>query len=210
MRAFFDRRAFDRAARVTDGGRAVIVLGHGVEHVHEFILILGLHVDDARDVAEESDIEEAVVGRSVIAGEAAAVHAKPNGKPLQCHVMDDHVIGALHEGRVNRKERAEALGGEAAGKKRGVFLGDADIEIAVGKFIFENLEFRAAGHGGGDGDDFRVFFSEVRDGAAEQVRACGRGGNIDGAVVDLIGSEAVELAGIVECGLIAAAFSVMM
>ena len=87
-----------------------------------------------------------------------------------------------------------------------MFLGDADVEIAVWKFIFESLQLGPAWHGGGDGDDFRVLFRELRDRPAEDVGAgrcrCG----IGGAVLDLVGAEAVEFPGVVERGLIAAAF----
>ena len=127
-------RAGARAARVADGDRAVVVIGHGPEHVHEFLLVLGLHVDDVRDVPEVADVEKAVVGRAVVAAQSGAVHAEGDIEVLQRHVVDDHVIGALHESRIDGQERLEPLHGEAAGEKRGVFLGDADVEILVGMF----------------------------------------------------------------------------
>ena len=99
-------RAGAGAARVADGDGAVVVVGHGPEHVDEFVLILGLHVDDVRDVAQVADVEEAVVGGAVVAAEAAAVHAERDVEILQRDVMDDHVIGALHEGASRSRGRA--------------------------------------------------------------------------------------------------------
>ena len=147
-----------------------------------------------------------MVGRAIIAGEAAAIHAESHRQVLQRDVMDDHVVGALHEGRVNREERAEAFGGEAAGEKRGVFLGDADIVVAFGHFFFEDLELRAAGHRRGDRDELRIIFCDVGDGAAEEVRAGRRVDGGGGAIVNLISAEAVKFPRIVERGLVAAAF----
>ena len=83
---------------VTDGGGAVIVVGHGPEHIDEFVLILGLHVDDSGDGAEVGDIEQAVMGRTIITGKATSVHAHSHRKVLQGDIVNDHVDGALHEG----------------------------------------------------------------------------------------------------------------
>jgi len=42
--------------------------------------------------------------------------------------VDDHVVGALHEGGIDGKERLETLHREAAGEERGVFLRYAHVE----------------------------------------------------------------------------------
>ena len=81
-----------------------------------------------------------MVRRAVVAAQAAAVHAKRDVQVLQRHVVDDHVVGALHEGGVDREERLQALRGQAAGEERGVFLGDADIEVAVGMCVLTKCE----------------------------------------------------------------------
>ena len=131
------------AARVADGDGAGVVVRHGPEHVDEFVLILRLHVDDAGDVAEVADVEEAVMGRAVVAAERPPRSMqRRTGRFLQRHVMDDHVVGALHEGGVDREEGLEALGGQAAGEERGVFLGDADVEVAVGQLLLEDAQAR--------------------------------------------------------------------
>ena len=120
--------------------------------------------------------------------------------------MNDHVIGALHESGIDGEERPDSLGGEAAGEERGVFLRDADIEITIRQFVFENFQFGSTRHGGGDGNDFRVLLGEVGDSAAKDVRAGRRGGRVRGAVSDLIGAEAMEFARIIERRLVSAAF----
>ena len=201
----FDACAGAVATRVADRNGAVLVVGHGPEHVDEFIFILGLHVNEAGNVPEIADVEESVVSRAVVTRKAAAVHAKTDREVLQGHVMKDHVIGALHEGRVDREERTESLRGVATGKEGGVLLGNADVEVALWDFLFECLELGSAGHGCRDGGDRFVLFGEVSDGASEEFRKSRRSGG-GGAVFDIVRSEAVKFAGFVEGWLVATSF----
>ena len=50
--------------------------------------------------------------RAVVAAESGAIHAERDVEILQRHVVNDHVVGALHEGRVNRQERLELQSAE--------------------------------------------------------------------------------------------------
>ena len=67
--------------------------------------------------------------------------------------MDDHVVGALHEGGVDRADRTEVAGGDAGGEERGVLLGDADVMILPGEFLLQLVEARARWHRSRDTDD---------------------------------------------------------
>ena len=107
------------------------MVGHGPEHVDELVLVLRLHEDPVGDVAEVADVEEPVVSGPVVAREPATVHAEPHRQFLQGHVVNDHVVGPLHEGRVDGQEGLESLRGETAGKQGGVFLGDPDVVVAA-------------------------------------------------------------------------------
>ena len=80
--------------------------------------------------------------------------------------MDDHVVGALHEGGVDRADRAEIAGGDAGGEERGVLLGDADVMILPGEFLLQLVESRPGRHRGGDADH-----AGVRLGLADEERA---------------------------------------
>ena len=202
----FDGFSGERAARVADGGGAVVVIDHGPEHVDEFVFVFGLHVDEAGDVAEVADVEEPVVGGAVVAAEAAAVHAEADGEVLERDVMNDHVIGALHERGVDGEDGFEALSGETAGEEGGMFFGDADVEVAFGDFFLEETEAGAAGHGCGDGGDGGVGFGEADHAFGEDLGA-GRGGRgIGFAGFDLVGAEPVEFVRVGEGGFVAAAF----
>ena len=124
-------------------------------------------MDDVRDVAEVADVEETVMRRAVVAAQAAAIHAERDVQILQRDVVDDHVVGALHEGGVDREKRLEALRREAAGEERGVLLGDADVEISVGMRLGKMDEAGAARHRAGDGDDLVVGLGEFGERLAE-------------------------------------------
>ncbi len=114
------------------------------------------------NVAQIADVEQSVVGRPVVAGKSARSMHRRTGRFWIADVVDEHVVGPLHEGRVNRQEGLEALGGLAAGEKRRVFLGDADIEIALHRdLLLEMRQAGAAGHGRGDRGDVGSFLAKA-------------------------------------------------
>ena len=82
--------------------------------------------------AEVGDVEDAVVGRAVVADEPGAVHREDDVQLLQADVVDDLVEGALQEGRVDRADRLGALEREAGGEQDRVLLGDADVVVLPG------------------------------------------------------------------------------
>ena len=61
--------------------------------------------------------------------------------------MDDAIIGALEEGRVDCHHRPVIHGRHAGGKDHRVFLGDAHIEITSGQLIPQRLQPRTTRHG---------------------------------------------------------------
>ena len=96
------------------------------------------------------------MGGAVGADQAGAVDGEAHRQLLDGDVVHHLVVAALQEGRVDRRERLEALGGEAGGEGDAVLLGDADIEAAFGKALGELVEAGARRHGRGDGDDLLV------------------------------------------------------
>src|SRR3989442_14068137 len=54
---------------------------------------------------------------------------------LDRDVVDQLVVAALQEGRIDAQDRPHALAGEARGKRHRVLLGDADVEVAAGKTL---------------------------------------------------------------------------
>ena len=97
--------------------------------------------------------EPAWVG-AVGADEAGAVDGEAHRQALDRHVVDDLVVGALQEGRVDRGERLVALGREAGGEGDRVLLGDADVEAcASGNRSAKRSRPVPGGHRRGDRDD---------------------------------------------------------
>ncbi len=78
--------------------------------------------------------------------------AKTTLQLLQADVVDDLVVGALQEGRVDRHHRPRALQGQAAGQQDRLLLGDADVEVAVGQLALEDVQAGAGVHGRGDAE----------------------------------------------------------
>jgi hypothetical protein len=60
--------------------------------------------------------------------------------------VDDLVVPALQERRVDRAEGHQALGRQAGREGHRVLLGDADVERAVREPLLEPVEARAAPH----------------------------------------------------------------
>ena len=96
------------------------------------------------------------MGRAVGADQAGAVDGEAHRQVLDRDVMDDLVIAALQEGRIDGAERLVAFGRQAGGEGHRMLLGDADVEGAVGERLLEEVEPVPRGHGGGDGDDLVV------------------------------------------------------
>ena len=118
------------AARIAHGGRAIERHG-GVEHLPALVLVGRRHHHHVRDAAQVGEVERALVRRAVAAHEAAAVDRERHRQVLQRDVVDQLVVGALQERRVDRHHRARALAGHAGGERHRVLLGDRHVEVAI-------------------------------------------------------------------------------
>src|ERR1035441_8321778 len=107
--------AIGTSAPGANGNRTVPVHGRE-EHVGQLVLVLGHHVDHVGDAAEIADVEQAVVRGTVVGREAAAIQAENHRQVLQADIVNDRIESALQEGRVNRAEGFETLGGQAGGE----------------------------------------------------------------------------------------------
>jgi hypothetical protein len=125
----------------------------GGDHMDELGLVGGRHHHHVGQAAEIGDVEGARMGRPVGADQPGAVEREAHRQLLDRHVMDDLVVGALQEGRVDRAERLVALAGEARREGHRMLLGDADIEGAARMGLAEGVEPGARRHGGRDRDD---------------------------------------------------------
>ena len=169
----FHRHAAGGAARVTDKRRPV-ELQAGVQQVDQLILVLRLHDDGVGHAPGVGEVKESMVRGTVVGRETGAVEAEDDGQILQADVVNDGIVGALEEGRVNGADRPKALRGHAGGEEYGVLLRDADVEELPRTLGGEKGEAGAARHGRGDADDARVGLGEAGEGPAEDVLIVGR------------------------------------
>ena len=132
------------------------------------------------NAAEIADVEEAVVGRAVVAGKAAAIHAEHDVEILQADVVDDLVEGALQEGGVNGAETAcSPWTARPAAKSAACSSAMPTSKYLSGCFGLEKIERGAVGHGAGDGDDLRVHVGQLDHRLGKDLRVglrAGRGG----------------------------------
>jgi hypothetical protein len=112
-------------------------------------------------------VKRAVVRRAVGTDQPAAVDGEHHRQILQGDIVDQLVISALQEGRIDRHHRPHAVAGQPAGKSHRVLFGDADIEIALGKFLGEAHHAGALAHGRGNADHPRVGLGLVAQPVAE-------------------------------------------
>ena len=100
---------------------------------------------------------------------ATSVQAEDYVQVLNRHVVDDLVVGALHEARVDVAERHLALGGHAGTEGDGVLFSDAHVERPVGH-LSEHVLQRAAGwHRWGHAYHAGVLLRQLDDAVPEYV-----------------------------------------
>ena len=110
-----------------------------------------------------------MVSGAVVADDAGAVETDDDGEVLEGYVVDDLVVGTLHEGGVYVAERLHALGGETCGEGDSVLFGDAYVEGTGGHLFHHEVEGAAGGHGGCDADDAGIVAGEFYDGVTEDI-----------------------------------------
>ena len=191
--AYFRHRHADPfAARKAHRRRRIIDCDAGRDHVDKVGLVPRRHDDEARQATEIGDVERAGMGLAVLPDEAGAVDRKAHRQFLDRDIVHDLVVGALQEGRVDRRERLHTLGREAGGEGHRVLLGDADIEAALGKPIAEEVEPGARRHRRGDRDDPLVFLGFLDQRFGEHGGVCGAFG-VDFACAPVITSNLATL-----------------
>src|SRR5437016_5775482 len=131
---FLERRSRGCAARIAHGGWGAEVEAR-VKHLPAFVGVGGSHHREIGHRAQIGEVEGAVVGRPIAADDAAGGDRKQHRQVLDRDVVDQLVVAALQESRIDAQDRPHALAGEARGKRHRVLLGDADVEVALWKLL---------------------------------------------------------------------------
>ena len=114
------------------------------------------------------------MGRPVVADQPGPVHGEHHVEPLQAHVVDDLVIGALQERRVDRRHRLAALERQPGREQDRLLLGDADVVVAVRQRALQQVQAGARVHRRGDPDHPLVAVGLGDQRLAEHLRVGGR------------------------------------
>ena len=109
----------------------MLLMRGGEHHVHQFVLVLGLHANDVRHATQIGDVEHAMMGWPILRRQSRAIHAEDDRQILQRRVVNDAVVAALQERRINRADRVETHGRHAAREQDGVLFRDADVVVAI-------------------------------------------------------------------------------
>jgi hypothetical protein len=123
----------------------------------------------ASSAAQVCDVERSRVRATVRADKPRAVNRKTHGKVLDRDIMNNLIIGALQEGRINRAKGAHPLCRQPRREGHGMLLGNADVERAVGVGFGKFVDAGAARHRRRDRDNARIGFGDFGKCFAEDV-----------------------------------------
>ena len=132
------------AARIAQRRRAIVDRDRGRHHVNKLGLVGRRHQHEAGQAAEIGDVERAGMRRAVGADQAGAIEREAHRQPLDRDVVHDLVVGALQEGRIDRRERLVAFGRKTGREGDRVLLGNADVEGAMRERLAEDIDAGAA------------------------------------------------------------------
>ena len=148
------------ASRIPYRHRSVERLGEG-QHLPQVLRRArgaDLHIGDRPQVSE---IEQSMVGSTVIAYDPGAVDAEDHMQVLQCYIMHDIVVRPLEEGRVDIAIGQHARFRQSGAESDGVPFGDTDVEDAVRQLFLHDAHGAPGGHSRGDADDLLVLFRQL-------------------------------------------------
>ena len=91
--------------------------------------------------------------RPIRADKPRTVDGKAHRQLLDRHVMDNLVVSALQERRVDRRERLVTLRREPCGKRHAMLLSDTHIERPIRELLAEQIEPGPRRHGRRHRDD---------------------------------------------------------
>lgn len=95
---------------------------------------------------------------TVSGDETCTVHREDDIFMQKVDIMDDLVVAALQEGRINADHRQHPLAGQTGCKGHGMLFGHADIEEALRMGMTEKLQTCAVFHGGSNGTEVLSVF----------------------------------------------------
>src|SRR5581483_2337532 len=139
----------------------------GIEHVAQFVFVFGSHDLHVGQHTHKANIEDAVLGRTILAHYSGTIHSEDDVQILRTHIMHHLVEGALHKGGVDGNYRAQTTGSHTGGEGHAMLLSYAHIEVAVGQALVHLFEAGTFGHRRRNAHNALIFFININQGVSE-------------------------------------------
>src|SRR5690625_1223847 len=136
------------------------------EHLSAILWCRYRHIGDGEHIGA---IVEPHMGWAIVPYEPSPIHREDDGEVLQGDVVDDRVVGALQEGRVDCDDRSDPLECESCGEGDAMTLSDSHIEVAIGETVPKIPSSRPTRHRCGDHGKIFDLFTELGQSPAEDI-----------------------------------------
>ena len=111
-------------------------------------------------MAKIGEVENTVMGRTVLPHQSSSIHNNGDGHILQAYIMNHLIIGPLQKGAVDGGYRLKALQCQTGSKGHGMLLANSHIKKPFRKEGGELAQTGALGHGSCNGNYFLVLLGQ--------------------------------------------------
>ena len=115
-----------------------------------------------------------MVGGTILPHQTGTVQAEHHRQPQERDVVDDIVVGTLHEAAVDVAEGLQSLLGHTSAEGGGMSLGYAYVEGALRHTLHHDVHRAAGGHGRGHAHNAGVLLSQLHKGVTKDILELGR------------------------------------
>ena len=155
---FGQRRRF-RSACIANGTRAAPLLYQFLQPIAKFCIVAGANRWDS-NLAQERYIVNTLMSFSIARHQPGTIHCQNHWEFHQFHIVNQLIVRALQERRIDPDHRQHPLAGQTGRKGYGMLLGHSHIEKALGEFPIEELKPGAVFHSCGNGTQVFMRFPE--------------------------------------------------
>src|SRR5699024_4447245 len=147
-------------AGVSYGARPTGFTDQITQPISEF-LVVGRCIDRNPDLTEKCSVVNSLMRFTVTGNQARTIHCKQHIQLHKIDIMNDLVIGALEEGRVDSHYRKQPLASQPRRKTDGVFLCHTHIEESILMRMLEEIKAGSVFHGSRYGAKARFLIPQL-------------------------------------------------
>ena len=160
---------YTTTTRIADGkGTLVGQLGR-VHQTAQFMLVHGRGYGQVRNGAKVSQVEGSMVRRAILAYQTGAIETKHHGQLQYGHIVNNVVVGALHERGVDVTEGLQSFFGQSGREGDGMAFGYTYVESTVGHSFHQDVHRTTTGHGGCHSHNALVFTGQLEQRTSEDI-----------------------------------------